>query len=320
MGLFDKKSDDGSGDGEVKKRGFKTYLIIGIVVIAIIVAVTIKVKSAPATATEEPYSLVDAQADIAALTGNYTLLAGQVTQATTNVAKAASDIASINSRISGITSTDWGPTISALQNTQQSLQSSLSVLTANVTTLAGFSGNTTVGNVTFNFTALNASVTTLTATANNLTSQLASLNTKVTQLATNQTANLDEFWASFGALNATVSNLTTELYGLTFSTLNYVQVNDVQPAVDSNIAWITVHGSGSFPVVVTFYGDNLTDTATNVFSPAPSCTLAGQYLYGTSILSAVITPPVSGWADNHVLMVTVTKGIVDYATAVIGGS
>lgn len=305
MGLFDKKTtDELVGDGEPKKSRFKTYLIIGIVICVAIVAFAIS-RRGQSEAAPSTYSLTDAQANITALETSYMALASQVAQATTN-------IASINSRISGA-STDWGPTISSLQNTQQSLQQSISVLSGNVTSLAANIGDTAAGNGTFNFTALNNSVTTLIA-------QVGLLNTEVTQLGANQTANLDEFRDSFEALNATVSNLTAELHGLTFTTLNYAQVTDVQPGVDSNIAWITVHGSGSFPVIVTFYGSNLTDTETNVFSPSPSCILSGQYLYGDSILSAVIMPPVSGWPGNRVIMVTVTKGLIEYATAVIGGS
>jgi len=145
------------------------------------------------------------------------------------------------------------------------------------------------------------------------------LNTKVTGLAANQTANLDEFWSSFGALNSTVNNLTAEIDSLTFTTLNYVQVTDIQPVLDSNIAWITVHGSGSFPIIVTFYGSNLTDTSTIVFAPYSSCTLKRQYLYGNTMLTSVIEPTTT-WLDNGVIMVMVTKGLIDYATAVIGGS
>lgn len=327
MRFFGKKEEEdpgGTGEGEPKKTGFKTYLIIGIVVIVIIAAIAIpKIKNAPALAVEGTYTLVEAEGNITALVADYAILAAQVAKANTDVAKAASDISGINSRISGI-STDWGPTISALQNTQQSLQSSFAILSGNVTTLAGnltaFTGNTTAGNgTTFNFTGLNTSVATLTTTVNNLASQLTSLNTKVIELATNQTAGFDEHGASIVALNTTVNNLTTQIYSLTIAEGNYARVTDVQPGVDSNIAWITVHGSGDFPVIVSFYGSNLTDTGTIVFAPYSSCTLTHQYLYGTTMLASVIEPATT-WLDNGVIMVMVTKGTIDYATAVIGGS
>jgi hypothetical protein len=323
MGLFSKKQTDefssGTGEGEPKKGGFKKYLIIGIVVVVLIAAIAVpKIINKPASATEEPYSLADAQVGITDLQGNYTILAGQVAQATTNVAKAASDIASINSRISGV-STDWGPTISALQNTQQSLQSSLSILSGNITTLAGLSGNATVGNVTFNFTALNASVAALTTTANNLTSQLTLLNTKVTQLAANQTADFDEFWASFGTLNATVNNLSSISSGLS----SYAIVRNIARATflsqNVTVVSLAVYDPSGLPIVLSLYGSNLTDSATTLFPDAYNVTK--QYTYGGIMTVAIVLPKSpSTILDTYVIIIGGNETKVDYATAVIGGS
>lgn len=295
--IFGKKEPDESVsvDEEPKKRGFKSYLIIGLVLIVIIAVIAIpKLLNKPASATEAPYTLADAQANITTLSGNYTILAGQVSQATSGVAKATSDIAGINSRISGMTPTDWQPTITSLQNTQQSLQSSFAILSGNVTALAGnlttLTGNTTAGNgTTFNFTALNT-------------------------LVANQTADLDKVWDCFGILNATLQTVKNKVDNLVIPP--YVVITDV---ANSYIGAV-VHGTGNFTVILTIYGSSM-ETASGCSFYGSNSKLRNSFAIGNTTL-VVCLEPIGNWVEGEVIGFGFSNCncTVDYASATTGGS
>lgn len=124
---------------------------------------------------------------------------------------------------------------------------------------------------------------------------------------TNWQSEINALSDSLIALNTTLNNLVSQVDGLISDLPAYVEVTGLTTAQ----ATIMVHGSVDSPVLVTFYGS---DFVLGAVSPSVS-----TYVWGGTPKTVLVAVVEGSWVDGNTIILEVTTGTVDYATATIGG-